>query len=54
MKLAVVIVPYGRTPLSSLRAAKLASRCNVRGEVVGDPRRLDAVRAGQAVSVEKA
>ena len=47
-------LPYGRTPLSSDERPKLASRCNVLGKIVGDPRRLAAVSAGEGVSVEKA
>jgi hypothetical protein len=47
-------LPYGRTPISSDERPKLASRCNVLGRLVGDPRRLDAVRPGDQVSVEKA
>ena len=47
-------LPYGRTPLSSDERPKLASRCNVLGKIVGDPRRLAAVGAGEGVSVEKA
>jgi uncharacterized protein len=49
-----IALPYGRTPISSDERPKLASRCNVLGRLVGDPRRLDAVRAGEIVSVERA
>ena len=47
-------LPYGRTPMSSDERPRLASPCNVLGRLVGDPRRLDAVRPGEKVSVEKA
>ena len=47
-------LPYGRTPISTDERPKLASRCNVLGRIVGDPKRLAAVRAGESVSVEKA
>jgi hypothetical protein len=45
-------LPYGRTPISSDERPKLASRCNIVGKLLGDPRRLAAVRAGEAVRVE--
>jgi uncharacterized protein len=47
-------LPYGRTPMSSDERPRLASRCNVLGRLVGDPRRLDAVRPGEKVSVDRA
>ena len=46
--------PFGRTPISTNERPTLTSRCNVIGSVVGDARRLAAVRPGQTVSVEKA
>jgi hypothetical protein len=49
-----IALPYGRTPISSDERPKLASRCNVLGKIVGEPRRLAAVKAGESVSVEKA
>ena len=47
-------LPYGRTPISSDARPKLASRCNILGKVVGDPRALARVRSGDPVKVEKA
>ena len=47
-------LPYGRTPISSDERPKLASRCNVVGKVLGDPRQLAKVRSGEAVRVDKA
>jgi len=47
-------LPYGRTPISSDERPKLASRCNVLGKLVGDPKRLAAVRSGEPVTVERA
>jgi hypothetical protein len=47
-------LPYGRTPISSDERPKLASRCNVLGRLLGDPKRLAAVRSGEAVTVERA
>jgi hypothetical protein len=40
--------------MSSDERPRLASRCNVLGRLVGDPRRLDAVRPGEKVSVDRA
>jgi hypothetical protein len=45
-------LPYGRTPISTDERPKLASRCNIVGTLIGDPRGLAAVRAGEAVRVE--
>jgi hypothetical protein len=47
-------LPYGPTPISTDERPKLASRCNVLGTVIGDPRRLARVKSGEAVTVEKA
>jgi hypothetical protein len=49
-----IALPYGRTPISTDEHSRLASRCNILGTVVGDPRRLAAVKPGQAVIVDKA
>ena len=49
-----IALPYGRTPISSDERPKLASRCNVLGRIVGDPRKLAAVKGGENVTVEKA
>jgi hypothetical protein len=46
-------LPYGRTPISNDERPKLASRCNILGRVIGDPRRLAAVKAGERVTVDK-
>jgi hypothetical protein len=48
-----IALPYGRTPISSDERPKLASRCNLLGRLVGDPKRLAAVRPGETVSVER-
>ena len=48
-----IALPYGRTPISSDERPKLASRCNVLGSIVGDPKRLAAVKGGESVRVEK-
>ena len=48
-----IALPYGRTPISSDERPKLASRCNVLGSIVGDPKRLAAVKGGETVTVER-
>lgn len=45
-------LPYGPTPISTDGKPKLVTRCNLLGRVVGDPRLLAAVRAGDKVKVE--
>jgi hypothetical protein len=47
-------LPYGRTPISTDERPKLASRCNVVGSILGDPRRLAGVKPGEKVKVESA
>jgi hypothetical protein len=47
-------LPFGPTPASIRSEPRLVTRCNVLGKVVGDPRLLADVRAGERVSVEKA
>jgi uncharacterized protein len=48
-----IALPYGRTPISTDARPKLASPCNILGRVEGDPRALAAVRAGDAIKVER-
>lgn len=48
-----IALPFGRTPISSDERPKLASRCNILGRIVGDPKRLQAVKGGETVRVEK-
>jgi len=47
-------LPWGRTPISEGDQPKLVTRCNVLGSIEGNPERLSAVRAGDAISVEPA
>ena len=47
-------LPFGRTPISTDDKPKLASRCNVLGNVVGDAKALAGIKAGAKVRVEKA
>jgi uncharacterized protein len=49
-----IALPFGRTPISTDERPKLASRCNVLGKILGDPRNLASVKAGQTVRVEPA
>ena len=47
-------LPFGRTPISTDEKPKLASRCNVLGNIVGDAKALASIKAGAKVRVEKA
>jgi hypothetical protein len=47
-------LPYGRTPISTDEKPKLASRCNVLGNIIGDAKALAGITAGAKVRVEKA
>jgi len=47
-------LPFGRTPISTDEKPKLASRCNVLGNIVGDAKVLAGIKAGAKVRVEKA
>jgi len=48
-----IALPYGRTPISTDERPKLASRCNVLGKILGDPKRLAAVKGGETLTVER-
>jgi hypothetical protein len=47
-------LPFGRTPISTDARPKLANPCNVLGHVVGDPKQLAGIRAGDRIRVEAA
>jgi uncharacterized protein len=47
-------LPYGRTPISTDEKPKLANPCNVLGSIVGDPKALARIKAGDKVVVNKA
>ncbi|HTM60735.1 MAG TPA: cyclophilin-like fold protein [Burkholderiales bacterium] len=47
-------LPFGRTPISTDDKPKLANRCNVLGNIVGDAKALAGIKAGAKVRVEKA
>jgi hypothetical protein len=46
-------LPYGRTPISTDERPKLASRCNVLGTLVGDPKALARIKAGEKITVSR-
>ena len=45
-------LPYGRTPASQGGESRLVTACNVLGKIVGDPRELRKVKAGESIRVE--
>ncbi|GGT21593.1 cyclophilin-like fold protein [Streptomyces purpureus] len=47
-------LPYGPTPISRGDECRLASPCNLLGEIDGDPRHLATVRDGDPIRVELA
>jgi uncharacterized protein len=47
-------LPYGRTPISTDERPKLASRCNVVGALVSDPKALARIRSGEKLTVSRA
>ena len=46
-------LPFGPTPASQGSEPRLVTRCNVLGKIEGDPRRLKAVKSGDAIRVER-
>lgn len=46
-------LPFGPTPVSKGSECRLVTRCNVLGKIEGDPRRLQPVRQGMAIRVER-
>lgn len=47
-------LPYGRTPISSDERPKLANPCNIVGKVLGNPREIAKIDAGEKLRVVKA
>ena len=45
-------LPFGPTPVSLGDECRLVTRCNVLGEIEGDPRQLGKIRQGVAIRVE--
>lgn len=45
-------LPFGPTPASHGQECRLVTRCNVLGQIEGDPRQLKAVKPGTAITVE--
>jgi hypothetical protein len=46
-------LPYGRTPISTDERPKLASRCNVVGALLGDPKALARIKAAEKITVSR-
>ena len=46
-------LPYGPTPISKQGECRLATRCDVLGQIVGDVRALASIRAGDSIRVTK-
>jgi uncharacterized protein len=50
-----IALPFGRTPISGADGKpKLAARCNLLGQLIGDARALAKVRSGDRIRVEAA
>lgn len=45
-------LPYGRTPVSKGNEARLVTRCNVVGKVLGEARELRRIKDGAALRLE--
>lgn len=45
-------LPFGPTPASKGEECRLVTRCNLLGNIEGDPRELKKVKAGVAIRVE--
>ncbi|HKU69631.1 MAG TPA: cyclophilin-like fold protein [Burkholderiales bacterium] len=46
-------LPFGPTPASKGQESRLVTRCNVLGNIAGDPRELKKVKAGTPIRVER-
>lgn len=50
-----IALPYGRTPISGADGKpRLAARCNLLGQLIGDARALAKVKSGDRIRVEAA
>jgi uncharacterized protein len=50
-----IALPFGRTPISGADGKpKLAARCNLLGQLIGDARALAKVRSGDRIRIEAA
>jgi uncharacterized protein len=45
-------LPFGPTPVSRDKECRLVTRCNVLGQIEGDPRQLAKVQPGKAIRIE--
>lgn len=50
----VAALPFGQTPISKGNECRLVSKCNLLGNIVGDPMQLKSVRDGDEIRVELA
>lgn len=48
-----VAIPFGPTPISVGRECRLVTAVNVIGSISGDPRVLDSVKDGDAITLER-
>ncbi|HUF79699.1 MAG TPA: cyclophilin-like fold protein [Burkholderiales bacterium] len=45
-------LPFGPTPISQGKECRLVTRCNILGQLEGDPRQLAKVKPGDTIRVE--
>ena len=45
-------IPFGPTPISEGQECRLATRVNLLGKVIGDPKRLKNVKVGETIKIE--
>jgi len=50
---ASLALPYGATPIAQKGESRLVTKCNLLGNIAGDPRALAGIRDGDAVEVSK-
>lgn len=50
---ASLALPYGATPIAQNGESRLVTKCNLLGNIAGDPRALAGIRDGDAVEVSK-
>ena len=48
-----IAVPFGPTPISVGRESRLVTAVNVNGSISGDPRVLESVKDGDAITLER-
>jgi hypothetical protein len=50
---ASLALPYGATPIARKGESRLVSKCNVLGNIDGDPKALAGIREGDAITVSR-